>query len=131
MNDTQLAQVVARIQAGDNRSVDAATVTHFRETIGALDYQDAMAAVRMHFTSSAEYLTAAHIVANARAIARDRVMRAPLVSGRRFAPKPTNMAALEAAHRSGDRVRVAEERAVYNRQCVDAGFDPVPEWGLV
>lgn len=72
MNQIELAKVLARIQAGDNRVVDKVTVAHWRETIGHLKYQDAMDAVVMHFRESTEYLMPAHVIRNARRIRNER-----------------------------------------------------------
>lgn len=68
MNQVELAQVLARIQAGDNRVVDRVTVEHWRETIGHLAFQDALEAVVMHFRESTDYLVPAHVIRNARRV---------------------------------------------------------------
>lgn len=130
MNIAETAKVLAKIQLGDNREVSDLVVQEWHDTIGFLNFEDAIEAVRLHRQSSSKYLMPAHVVAGARAVARERVMKAPLESGYRSAPKPENFDALVEAKRSGDPARIAHQRAVYNRQCVDAGFDPVPEWGL-
>lgn len=65
MNDNELALIVARVQAGDNRFVDRVTMSHWKETIGHLDYEDAREAVVDHFRESTEYLTAAHVTRRA------------------------------------------------------------------
>lgn len=61
MNDKELGNIVARIQAGDNRTVDRVTLSHWKETIGHLEFEDAREAVVRHFRESTEYLTPAHV----------------------------------------------------------------------
>jgi hypothetical protein len=72
MNDNELALIVARIQAGDNRAVDRVTLAHWKETIGHLDFEDAREAVVHHFRESTEYLTAAHVTQLAKIIRAGR-----------------------------------------------------------
>jgi hypothetical protein len=80
----QVAAVLAKIQLGDNRETDAAGVVlaEWVDTIGDLDYQDAIEAVRMHRKSSTVYLQAAHIRENVRLIVSRRE-RAARVAGPR------------------------------------------------
>lgn len=122
--------LLGKIQAGDNREVSQVIVAEWHDTIGHLNFADAVEAVRLHRQNSTDYLMPAHVVAGAKAVSRERVMREPLEAGHLSAPKPDNFEALVAAKRSGDPVRIARERGIYNRQCVDAGLGPVPEWGL-
>jgi hypothetical protein len=79
VNAAQVAAVLAKIQLGDNRETDAAGVVlaEWVDTIGDLDYQDAIEAVRMHRKSSTVYLQAAHIRENVRLIVlrRERELR--------------------------------------------------------
>lgn len=135
MNIAETAKVLAKIQLGDNRVVSDLVVQEWHDVIGFLRFDDAVEAVRRHRRESAEYLLPAHVVAGARAIARVRAAQglpeAFVTRDRVPAPKPSNFEALVAAKRSGDAGRIAEERAEYNRQLVEAGFDPVSEWGLV
>ena len=130
MNISETAMLLGKIQAGDNREVSQVIVAEWHDTIGHLNFADAVEAVRLHRQNSADYLMPAHVVAGAKAVARERVMSEPLESGYVSAPKPDNFDALVAAKRSGDPARIAKERGIYNRQCVDAGFPPIPEWGL-
>ena len=130
MNVSETAALLGKIQVGDNREVSDVVVAEWHDTIGYLRYEDAIEAVRLHRRSSAEYLSPAHVVAGAKAIARQRAAQGLPEAYVGSAPRPLNEDALMAAHRSGDRVRIAAERARYNRQCVDAGFAPVPEWGV-
>lgn len=130
MNVSETATLLGKIQVGDNRDVSDVVVAEWHNTIGHLNFADAVEAVRLHRQNSAEYLMPAHVVAGAKAVARERVQREPLEAAVGGAPRPANEDALMEAHRSKDPARIAHERAKYNRQCVDAGFAPVPEWGL-
>lgn len=127
MNQQELGKVVARIQAGDNRTVDQVTLAHWGETIGHLPFEDALEAVVMHFRESSEYLVAAHVIRNA---ARIREARNPSndTSGidwsrKSGAPQPDNMDALTAAW--DDPEAWAVEIAKYDAQLNAAGFAPV------
>lgn len=130
MTIDECKRVLAKIQLGDNRQVDELTLREWHDTIGHLNFADAVEAVRLHRQNSTDYLMPAHVVAGAKAVARERVMREPIEAGYVSAPKPDNFEALVAAKRSGDPARIARERGIYNRQCVDSGFPPIPEWGL-
>ena len=131
MNIEQTAKLLGKIQAGDNREVSDLVVAEWHDTIGYLRFEDAIEAVRAHRRGSAQYLSPAHVVAGAKVSARLRGAQGLPEGSGGSAPRPLNEDALMEAHRSGDLVRVEAERAIYNRQCVDAGFPPVPEWGLV
>jgi hypothetical protein len=69
VNQAEVVKVVARIQAGDNRTVDEVTVAHWTEMIGHLRFEDALEAVVTHFRESTAYLMPAHVIASARRIA--------------------------------------------------------------
>lgn len=128
MNDRELTQLLARIAIADNRQVDQLVMAHWRDTIGDLDYTDSMAAVNMHFRESTAYLLPAHIVENVRRI---RSVRADEEKAKALsesapdeaAPAPDNFDAMSAAW--NDPLAFAREVAVYNRQCIDAGYKPV------
>lgn len=68
MNSEQVATVLARVQVGDNREVDALVLADWEDTIGDLPFDAAIEAVRMHRKDSTAYLTAAHVRANVRLI---------------------------------------------------------------
>ena len=73
MNLQETAQVLAKIQLGDNRQVDELTVREWHDSIGHLAMHEAIEAVRMHRQTSLDYLMPAHVVAGAR-IARERAL---------------------------------------------------------
>ena len=130
MNQQELGRVVARIQAGDNRTVDHVTMAHWGETIGHLPYQDALEAVVMHFRESTDYLMPAHVLAGAARVWKARNPSNDTipggyreVDGRRPAPMPDNMDALTAVW--NDPVGWAREIAKYDAQLVAAGHPPV------
>jgi len=76
VNQSEVVKVVARIQAGDNRTVDAVTVAHWTEMIGHLKFEDALEAVVTHFRESTAYLMPAHVVAGARRVGELRAVTA-------------------------------------------------------
>jgi hypothetical protein len=76
MNQHEVGKVVARIQAGDNRTVDKVTVAHWTEMIGHLRFEDALEAVVTHFRESTAYLMPAHVIANARRVSEQRAVTA-------------------------------------------------------
>ena len=94
MNNTEVAMVLAKIQLGDNRDVDAAglVLAEWIDSIGDLDFADAVEAVRMHRKLSTAYLLPAHLRENVRLIRarRERERRAT-------APRPitANMITLD------------------------------------
>ncbi|MDJ1370656.1 hypothetical protein [Gulosibacter molinativorax] len=73
MNIQETAQVLAKIQLGDNRQVDELTVREWHDTIGHLEFVDAIAAVKEHRQMTADYLMPAHVIGGAR---RSRERRA-------------------------------------------------------
>ena len=131
MTPQEVAQVVARIQAGDNRAVDEVTMAHWAETIGHLNFRDALEAVVMHFRESSEYLVAAHVLRNAARIRQARFTDndttpekwKEIAATGKSAPKPDNFEALTAAW--NDPAAWAREIAVYDGQLRAAGFAPV------
>lgn len=72
MNLQETAQVLAKIQLGDNRQVDELTVREWHDSIGHLTVHEAIEAVRLHRQESTAYLMPAHVVANVHRV-RDRV----------------------------------------------------------
>ncbi|WP_157156252.1 hypothetical protein [Diaminobutyricimonas sp. LJ205] len=129
MTPDQTAKVVARIQAGDNRTVDRTTVAHWHEAIGHLEYQDALQAVVNHFRETADYLMPAHVIAGARRIREERAEKEhhAQINGEveNPAPAPHNMAEMMAAW--NDPVQFAREVAIYNQQLAEAGLPPVEQ----
>lgn len=68
MTPAETAQLLAKVQLGDNRQVDALTVREWHDTLGHLDLADAIEAVRRHRQTSLEYLMPAHVIAGARRV---------------------------------------------------------------
>lgn len=66
MTIDECKQVVAKIQLGDNRQVDRLVILEWFDTIGHLDFRDAIAAVKLHRQENPAYLMGAHVVAGAR-----------------------------------------------------------------
>jgi hypothetical protein len=133
VNKQEIAAVVAKIKLGDNREVNELVLAEWFDTIGHLEFEDAVAAVTMHRQESIDYLTGAHLIRNVRRIREDRAAhrKDELHVSQWVGPKPENLAELIAAHRSGEPHAVALERAKYNRQLVDAGYPlQAPEWGV-
>ena len=92
MNSEQVATVLARVQVGDNREVDALVLADWEDTIGDLPFDAAIEAVRMHRKDSTAYLTAAHVRANVKLIQSrwDRDARIQAQAARRALPAPVN-----------------------------------------
>lgn len=125
MTIDELKQVLTKIQLGDSRQVDRLILAEWNDTIGDLDYHDAIAAVTMHRRESTAYLLPAHIIANVKRIREDRAQSFGIESfeGAEWAPRPDNFDALVAAAK--DPVRWVAEVAKYNRQLADAGLPEV------
>jgi hypothetical protein len=70
MNIIETGKVLAKIQLGDNRDVDdrGLVLRELHDSIGKLDFEDAIAAVTMHRQTSTAYLMPAHIIENVRLI---------------------------------------------------------------
>lgn len=66
MTGEELRNLLATIVSIDGRNVTDLSFAAWREVIGDLPYDAAMAAVRAHFRTSTAWLTPAHIVAGAR-----------------------------------------------------------------
>lgn len=124
MNTQELKNLVARIQAGDNRTVDSVTLAHFQQTVGQLEYQDAIEAVVTHFKESTAYLMPAHIIAIVRRIREERALRSPAVEdGKTAYPRPINDDAMSAAWNNPAEFR--RQQVIYNAQLVREGFEPL------
>jgi hypothetical protein len=131
VNAAQVAAVVAKIRLGDNRETSREVILEWVDSIGGLDFDDAVEAVRMHRKESTDYLTPAHVHSN---VKRVRAARTPSndTTPDRFkqleagvipsAPKPANWDSMCAAW--NDPVAFAREVAVYDAQLVAAGFAP-------
>ena len=68
MNYEEVSAVLVKIQLGDNRHVDkdGLVLRDWFDSIGDLNYSDAIAAVVLHRRESTEYLMPAHIRMGAR-----------------------------------------------------------------
>jgi hypothetical protein len=64
MNKTEVATVLAKIQLGDNRDIDAAglVLAEWFDTIGFLNFEDAIQGVKLHRQESTDYLQPAHVI---------------------------------------------------------------------
>jgi hypothetical protein len=131
VNAAQVAAVVAKIRLGDNRETSREVILEWVDSIGDLDFDDAVEAVRMHRRETTDYLTPAHVRTN---VKRVRAARTPSndTTPERFkqleagvipsAPKPENWDSMCAAW--NDPAAFAREVAVYNAQLIAAGFAP-------
>ena len=110
MNSQQVAAVLAKIQLGDNRETDAAglVLAEWVDTIGDLDFDDAVEAVRMHRRESLAYLQPAHVRENVRLI-RGRRERAARLAQPEIAATPITLDRVEFDRLTA--VAVAEHRA--------------------
>lgn len=72
MDRVEVAQLLAAASARDNRKPSEAAILAWMEDLGDLAYIDAADALREHYRTSTEYLTAAHIRALATGYARTR-----------------------------------------------------------
>lgn len=68
----ECAQVLTKIQLGDNRQADRLVLAEWFDTIGHLDFGDAVGAVKLHRQESTDYLMPAHVIAGARRLADER-----------------------------------------------------------
>lgn len=123
MSPDDLKRVLAKVQLGDNRQVDALVMREWFDTIGHLRFEDAIAAVTMHRQESTDYLMPAHIIRNA-ARARDQrtLESSDRPSQRDYPahPRPDNFDAMASAWK--DPTRFAAEVAVYNDQLRAGGY---------
>lgn len=91
MNKVEVAKLLTRASAMDNRVVTPEAVEAWFEVLHAVQYDAAVEAVNEHFKSSTEYLLPAHIVSGARRVMDQRSRDARI-----------------AAIRSGDQARILE-----------------------
>lgn len=132
MNIQETTALLTKIQLGDNREVTELVVREWHDTVGFLEYGDAVEAVRLHRRESAAYLLPAHVVAGARRVARDRAEVEARDSRQEVrgsgAPKPTNFEEMSAAW--DDPVEWARHVRAYDAQLAAAGVAGV-DAGLV
>ena len=126
MNRNEVVKVLAKIQLGDNRAVDALVVDEWEDTIGHLRFDDAIQAVRFHRQESTAWLMPAHVIAGARRATTDR-NRGLGVLVPTGSPIPANWAAMLEAYESGDSGRIRHEREVYHAQLRAEGITPENE----
>lgn len=90
MTVDEVKQVLAKVQLGDNRQVDRLVLAEWQDTIGDLDFADAIEGVRMHRRESTEYLLPAHVRANVRLLQarRERAERIKAQQARAELPAP-------------------------------------------
>jgi hypothetical protein len=125
VNIDECAKVLAKIQLGDNRQADKATLAEWFDSIKSLRFEDAVEAVTMHRQESTEYLQPAHIHRNVRRIVADRVEAQKALMARTDVvgdPKPDNWEAMSRAYK--DPVEFGRQVAIYDQQLVDAGLEP-------
>jgi hypothetical protein len=84
----QTKRVLAKIALIDNRTADLAVLHAWHETIGHLDYRDALRAVTMHRQRSTEYLQPAHIIRMAAEAKREREIAEARERARHALPAP-------------------------------------------
>jgi hypothetical protein len=127
---SEMAKVLAKIQLGDNRQVDALVLEEWFDTLGHLSFEDAVEAVRLHRLSSTDWLTPAHVAAGVRKVKADRNPSndtTPIEArAARTAPKPSNWEAMCAAYKNP--AEFARQVAVYDEQLVAAGFERVGDY---
>jgi hypothetical protein len=68
MNYEEVGKVLAKIKVGDNRQIDdqGLVLSEWFDSIGDLNFADAIAAVVLHRRESTDYLLPAHVRAGAR-----------------------------------------------------------------
>lgn len=84
MNTAELTALLGRIQVLDNRQVDELTLQAWEPLLAKVDYEDAVAAVNAHFTSSDKYLLPVHIVSGAKITSSARIRRQSIVAAKRI-----------------------------------------------
>jgi hypothetical protein len=129
MNKLELTKVFTKIQIGDNRQAGTVVLAEWFDSIGDLDFDDAIAAVIMFRRESKEYLVPAHIRENVRRIKEERAQHKaiedPSIDDNRIRPRPANEAAMTAAWNNPD--EFARQVEIYHQQLRDAGFDPLED----
>lgn len=94
----ECTRVLAKVQLGDSRQVDRLIVREWYDTIGHLNFDDAIQAVTIHRQESTDYLQMAHIVRNANRVRERRAITAEAdkfckVEGHAYYPKPCDRCA--------------------------------------
>lgn len=128
MNRDECAKVLAKIQLGDNRQVDRATLAEWFDSLKMLRFEDAIEAVTMHRVNSTEYLQPAHIHRNVRLVVAARVEAQKALSAREDivgGPKPDNWEAMCRAYK--DPIEFGRQVAIYDDQLVAAGLPTTSE----
>ena len=123
----ECAKVLTKIQLGDNRQADRATLAEWYDSIGMLDFTDAIEAVSIHRRESLDYLQPAHIHKNCARLRAQRAEQQKAVEASRPVaghPRPLNLDAMQKAHDDHDAIAYAREVGIYDRQLTDAGFPP-------
>lgn len=78
MTFDEVVDLLTLIAARDNRTVGRATALAWQEDVGDLEFADAREAVRLHFRESTEWLMAAHIRQQVKAIREQRLANSDL-----------------------------------------------------
>lgn len=77
MQPVETAALLSLIALVDRRVVDEATVRHWHDLVGDLDFDDACDAVRAHRRGSTDWLQPAHVIAGVRSIRGRRLAAVP------------------------------------------------------
>lgn len=72
MTPAEVARVLAKASAYDQRTIGEADVAAWHEILGRYDFQDALGAVARHYTETHERLMPAHLLRHIKAIRDDR-----------------------------------------------------------
>ena len=104
MNREETALLLARIATYDNRQVEPTTIAVWFDTLGHLDYYQAVEAVTEHFRTSHDYLAPVHVAEGVRRIRAARAEeRSRMVNASHGGPPPVSappwLAEAEAASR--------------------------------
>lgn len=78
MTPDEVIDLLTAAAAFDRRTVGMADAMAWQAVVGDLPYDDALAAVRAHYTESTDWLMPAHVRIRVRAMRRDRLERTPL-----------------------------------------------------
>jgi hypothetical protein len=121
VNDIEIGQLLGVCASYDRRTIGAADVLAWAESIGNLDYQDCEQAIALHYRDSTEWIMPGHIRNRVRAIRGDRLRRAAPLE---FTPEVNDdpalyLAALRArTRRIADGPRPAELTAAEDRRAI-------------
>lgn len=120
MNRNELAVLLTRLQALDNRQVDRAVADAWWPIVGHLAFEDALEAMHNHFRNNPDtYLKPGHIAVGARSIRDSRTRYDHTRDDRGDAPRPGNLKAMSAAWDDPD--AWDEQVRAYNDQLRNAG----------